>query len=165
MGTNSSGNALPRRPCIVVTVPPPCLSMCVTEGMLLPLGCRSGILHGGSTTGGPMVHARIIGSNSFAIMDSACARGSHGTWNHDLPCQAPHPHDPDASDAISTTGRSGRNDIPFHSTLNSCHQARSERKPALRRMGVLDCGGRWTLCRRSIIRRKNARPDCTTLHA
>ena len=50
------------------------------------------------------------------------------------------PIEPEASNDNSTVGQwggAGRNDMPFHLLANVFHQARSERKPELRRMGML----------------------------
>ena len=101
-------------------------------------------------------------------MGRSCDLPSHGTWNHELWYHAPQPHEPEASHDISTVGEwdgAGRNDTPFHLLTNALHQARSQRNPVLRRMGMLLWGGRCTLCRRSIMRRRNERPERTTLHA
>ena len=48
-------------------------------------------------------------------------------------CHAPHPHEPEASNAISVEGRSSggdRNATPaFQEVMNSLHHSRSDRKP------------------------------------
>ena len=70
----------------------------------------------------------MMGVNSFLAMDRACDRGPHWTWNHDSRCQAPQPHEPEASEVNSVMGRwdgGGRNDTPFQRVRNSRHQARS----------------------------------------
>ena len=47
-------------------------------------------------------HVRIIGISSLAVINRSCDRLSHCTWNQEVPCHAPHPHAPEAPDAIST---------------------------------------------------------------
>ena len=103
--------------------------------------------------------------SSFSAMDKACALASHGSWNHELPCHAPQPHEPEASDVILRLGRwdgGGRKEMPFHVVMNEAHHARSERNPWLSL--ITGCDGR-TACNRSIIRRKKDLPDLTTLQA
>ena len=98
-------------------------------------------------------------------MDSAWARLSHCTWNQEWLCHAPHPHQPEASDVISSWGRwegGERKETPFHLAMKVFHHARSDRKPVLRR--IIGCEG-CTACNRSSIRRRKDLPDLTTLQA
>ena len=88
--------------------------------------------------------------------------GSHCTWNQEWWCHSPHPHNPEASVMSSICGRwdgGARYKTPFHSVMNVFHHARSERKPKI------SCWDWCTMCKRSIIWRRNARPDLTTLQA
>ena len=83
-------------------------------------------------------------------------------------CHAPQPHVPEASDAISHSGRSCggvKKETPFHSATKACHHARSDRNATLRRTGTRSRCGPCPACRRSIIRRRKERPALTTLHA
>ena len=75
---------------------------------------------------------------------SAMGRGSetsfHSSWNQRSSNQAPHPHRPEASEAISFTGSSGggaRNDTSFHCEMKICHHTRFDRNSRFRRIG---CG-------------------------
>ena len=88
---------------------------------------------------------------------------SHCTWNQEWLCHAPHPHEPEASDVISSWGRwegGERKEIPFHLVMKVFHHARSERKPVLRQ--IIGCEG-CTASNKSIIRRRKDLPDLTTL--
>ena len=109
-----------------------------------------------------------IGSSSFTTMGSGRELEVHCIWNQRFPYHAPHPHEPEASDANSLLGRSwgrSRIDTPFHSVTNRCHHARSALNSLLRRIGWGQCGCMGTAWRRLIILRRNERPDHTTLHA
>lgn len=75
-------------------------------------------------------------------------------------CHAPQPHVPGASDVISTVDRwdgGWRNDTPFHSWRNICHQAKSDLNAKFSLIGTFECGGRWTPCNRSSIAHDFAR--------
>ena len=103
--------------------------------------------------------------SSFAAIDNGQARSSHCSWSQWSPCQAPQPHDPDASVVSEVSGRrdgGGRNDTLFHLVRNVRHQARSARKLWLRRM--MGCVGGISWSRSSILRRKDL-PERTILHA
>ena len=111
------------------------------------------------------VRARIIGISSFSTMDRAWARLSHCTWNQEWLSHALHPHEPEASDVISSWGRwegGERKETPFHLVMKVFRHARSEQKPVLRR--IIGCEG-CTACNKSIIRRRKDLPDLTTLQA
>ena len=58
-----------------------------------------------------------------------------------------------------------KKDTPFHSAANRRHHARSERNDLFSRIGCGHSGCIGTPFRRSNIRRKNVRPQRTTLHA
>ena len=106
--------------------------------------------------------------NSFTMMEAPTNLSSHCTWNQWVPCHAPQPHDPEASEAISTTGSccaQGKNETPFQSLTKTLHQAKSDLNSLLRRRGWRDRGESGTLWRKSIILRKKERPDLTTLQA
>ena len=103
----------------------------------------------------------MMGMSSLAAMDMPCERWSHRSWNHEVWCQAPAPQEPEVSVASSTIGRwegGERKEMPFQWGRKVCHQARSERKALLRRMGELPW---WVSCwewSKSIILRRKDRP-------
>jgi hypothetical protein len=117
-----------------------------------------------------MAQPMRMGRSSFTAMGRLLVASDHLTWNHIDPWHAPHPQYPDASEATWRTGGYcgvGRNEVPFQSSMKLCHQAKSALKSRLRRIGVVAVGrvSRAVLvCSRSIMRRKNERPERTTLH-
>ena len=87
----------------------------------------------------------------ISAMDRNC---DHCTWNNSSCHQAPQSQDPEASMIISLVGRldcDGRNETPFQRGRNSCHHAKSARKPVFRWTSALSQRGRCVVWRRSII--------------
>ena len=113
-----------------------------------------------------MAAARMTGSISFMVMERGSDCASHWTWNQWRFHEAPHPHDPAASEEkwrCSSVGLSMRA-TPFHSEMKATHQERSARKSLLRRTRwwPLEAKGPDS---RFIMRLKKERPGFTTLQA
>ena len=112
--------------------------------------------------------ARTMGRSSLTIMGSSVDPSSYCSWNQLLPCHAPQPQEPEASDAICSCRRwegGGRKETPFQTVAKVCHHIRSERKARLSRIrgGRTGCVG--TPCSRSSIRLRKERSHQITLHA
>ena len=99
-------------------------------------------------------------------MGSRAEPASHWSWNRRY--QAPHPHEPDALEAICSWSRWGsgeRKETPFQLTTNYLHHWRSDRKDLFSLIGCGLSGWCRTPFMRSIMRRRNERPEQTTLYA
>ena len=80
--------------------------------------------------------ATMIGTISLAAMYRCCKFSSHLIWNHLIPCQAPQPQDPEASEASKIVWLSGwmMSDVPFQWAAKVNHHAMSALNSALRRI-------------------------------
>ena len=113
------------------------------------------------------MQARTTGPSSLFALCSLCGPTPLETIAF-LTVHAPHPHDPDASDAKCNAGRwagRGRKDVPFHLSTNRRHHVMSDLKHLLRRMGYGLNRRAGTEYKRSIIRLRNDRPARTPLQA
>ena len=113
------------------------------------------------------VQAAMTGTISFIAMDSDnTSILSHAICSQKSPQNAPHPHEPEASEITvmpaSLKARVESIDVPFHLSMNNFHHARSDLNALLRRIGLF--GHRADLSS-SIILLRNDLPGLTTVLA
>ena len=117
--------------------------------------------------GPQMTYTTAMGTNSLAAIFSPAHSLSHCCWSHACCHTAPHPHEPDASEANVTVGvHRGRWTsiilLAFQEGRKASHQARSAWNSAL---SLIQWSRFLALVDRSIILLRKIHPTCTTLQA
>ena len=112
-------------------------------------------------------HASAIGISSLAAIFSLAQSLAQDCWSHICCHTAPHPQEPEASDAKVTVGIhcgwwTSIILLAFHDERKASHHIMSTWNSAF---NLTQWSGFLAFIDMSIIRLRNIRPACTTLHA